>query len=236
MIVWLASYPRSGNTFFRIVAKQAFGIETQSIYDDPALHKMGAADVVGHRDIDKPLEALEAETRRYLVKTHDSPSDGRPAIYLVRDGRDSLVSYAHYKMGEGSSHNIGPARLVARRRFKKTLRQLVTSGDRFQSWSEHVESWLKREAPTSIVRFDELAQRPLDTVFTALVEVGFEVDKAERAQIPTFEELHDRWPSFFRCGRSGAWKSEMRGHIQQLFWIHHGTTMERLGYCDRSRA
>ena len=34
----------------------------------------------------------------YFVKTHELPTenDNSPAIYLVRDGRDVLMSYAHY--------------------------------------------------------------------------------------------------------------------------------------------
>ena len=34
VIVWLASYPRSGNTFLRIVLHRLYGVPTYSVYDD----------------------------------------------------------------------------------------------------------------------------------------------------------------------------------------------------------
>ena len=32
--IWLASYPRSGNTFLRIVLAQVFGLKTASVYEN----------------------------------------------------------------------------------------------------------------------------------------------------------------------------------------------------------
>ncbi len=50
MIVWLASYPRSGNTFFRVILNSIFDIKTYSIYDDKG--DIGAdektSETVGH--------------------------------------------------------------------------------------------------------------------------------------------------------------------------------------------
>lgn len=34
MIIWLASYPRSGNILLRIILKSVFGKETYSKYND----------------------------------------------------------------------------------------------------------------------------------------------------------------------------------------------------------
>ena len=43
MVVWLASYPRSGNTFLRIVLHRLYGVPTYSVYDDddPVAQRVG---------------------------------------------------------------------------------------------------------------------------------------------------------------------------------------------------
>ena len=43
MIVWLASYPRSGNTFLRVVLHNVYGVSTYSVYEDndPVAQRVG---------------------------------------------------------------------------------------------------------------------------------------------------------------------------------------------------
>ena len=84
-MIWLASFPRSGSTFLRIVLDQVYGIESSTF----------------HREETYPVDANY--TRFPVVKTHLlpgqlAPSDPSiPAVYLVRDGRDCVVSLAHYQ-------------------------------------------------------------------------------------------------------------------------------------------
>src|SRR5262245_30570346 len=99
MIVWLASYPRSGNTFLRIILHRVYGAPTYSVYDDddPVAQRVGT-ELVGYRP--KPLSRSEpiASEDVYFVKTHKRRKpDGSAAIYLVRDGRDAVVSHTHLR-------------------------------------------------------------------------------------------------------------------------------------------
>jgi len=107
MIVWLASYPRSGNTFFRVLMKHLYGIKTYSIYNDSLFSEIGASEMIGHEDLPASIEELSRSSRLYLIKTHGLPTDDSPVIYLVRDGRDSIVSYARYIMSFGEKKSIG---------------------------------------------------------------------------------------------------------------------------------
>jgi len=63
MIVWLASYPRSGNTALRVLLNRVFGLETLSLYDDRT--DIGASEerarLVGHRSHGRTAEAFAAE-------------------------------------------------------------------------------------------------------------------------------------------------------------------------------
>ncbi len=99
MILWIASYPRSGNTFLRVVLKAAFGLPSDSLYaeksDITGLMREVREGLVPGRSLSDMAHSADL----CCVKTHDLPGDDDfPAIYVVRDGRDALVSYAHYAL------------------------------------------------------------------------------------------------------------------------------------------
>jgi hypothetical protein len=227
LITWLASYPRSGNTFFRILVYQLYGIQTYSLYADAIINSNPAVrEIVGSSDT--PIDPQEASTSPspYLIKTHEVASDECPAILIVRDGRDVLVSYARYIM----SFVPDGDRQRSPDEFQGILRMLITSTDHFGGWSPNVASWLSRRAPTVPVKYEDLLQRPLEIVLESLEKVGFPIGgKQEHPQL-SFEELHDKMPDFFRKGRVGNWRTEMSEELQELFWQTNADVMRRLGY------
>jgi len=113
MIIWLASYPRSGNTLVRLVLAQVYGYNTYSLYNDPDLRDMGMADILHQKDfLREGIVEYENAEKPYFVKTHLLPhaDDTNKAIYIVRDGRDTLVSHAHYRIDvEGDLEEFGMA-------------------------------------------------------------------------------------------------------------------------------
>lgn len=222
-VVWLASFPRSGNTFFRILLKELSGIETYSIHDDRLSQRIGLAGTVGHRPL-ASLPSSPASTPSF-VKTHRVPDDTEPAIYLVRDGRDALVSYARYRVAYRSKP--GRARSV-----DSELRDLIEGLGPFGKWASHVFAWTRdrRGGTTTLVRFEDLIARPVEVLRDALAETDTGLEVLEAGTIPTFEELHDRWPDFFRKGEAGTWRTEMSEEIQDLFWATNGDAMTYLGY------
>jgi hypothetical protein len=89
MIIWLASYPRSGNTFTRIVLHRLYNLPTYSVYDDhdPVAQRIGP-ELVDYRPIPADRAALHECDEMFFIKTHKRrKGDGYPAIYLVRDGQ-----------------------------------------------------------------------------------------------------------------------------------------------------
>jgi hypothetical protein len=97
MIIWLASYPRSGNTLLRQIFWQVFDHPTYSDSNDPkdlGIHEAGAT-LVGHRNYTPPWSDFYSAARKAstlnLVKTHHPPRDAGKTIYIVRDGRAALV-------------------------------------------------------------------------------------------------------------------------------------------------
>jgi hypothetical protein len=235
MVVWIASFPRSGNTLLRVILNHVYaGVRTYEYYpipDDEAWRQSfgrltGAA---GGALSSEDLARLDAAPEVTFVKTHELPLDDRyPAIYAVRDGRDALVSLAHY---------IQEYRLGPERSFAEVLRDAIISRDQFGGWTGNVHTWwqeaiLRRVA---FVRFEDLVADPIPVVAGALERLGMELERGT-AEIPTFEALRQVEPRFFRRGKVGGWRDEMPPELQAIFWQHHRAMMYKLGYPDDTLA
>lgn len=219
VIVWLASYPRSGNTFLRVVLKQAFHLDTCSLYGDRqdiARHPETTA-VVGHRPLPRGFSVTRgrAAKRRYLIKTHErGPSPQDAAIYLIRDGRECLWSYQNYLRDFwGREVSLG---------------DLVRGRVDFGGWAEHVASWDPDNRPnTLLLRYEDLIT---DTGGAIDRLAAFLHARPRAHQLKSFEELQRVNPRMFRCGDRGAWKPHFNRRLRSEFWHRHGAVMERYGY------
>jgi hypothetical protein len=228
LIVWLASYPRSGNTYFRVILNRVFGIGAYTLYPDGALPQTGAEKAyIGRLDMVWPFEQMARDIEPYVVKTHELPGDDdSPAMYVLRDGRDALVSYAWYILDHfGSSERPSPSQ------YEQLLEQLIVSDEHFGGWSEHVSAWLHR--PNTVwMKFETLLKEPRSTVAYALEQIGFQPPHVlGEDELPTFARLNELNPRLFRRGVTGGWQDDMPPHLHELFWDRHGSTMELVGYC-----
>ncbi|MBI5561771.1 MAG: sulfotransferase domain-containing protein [Deltaproteobacteria bacterium] len=222
MLIWLASYPRSGNTLLRMIMKSVFGLETYSKYDDrKGVGKdKETSELVGHRMLGGEWKdvylAMRDAKDTFFVKTHDLPEDGAKAIYVVRDGRCAVVSYRHYLKD-----------------FNETgypLAEVIAGFVPFGSWGCHLDAW----SPTT--RPDTLFIRYEDLVASAAVEVKKIADflgvKPVGEWKNDFELLHRTNPRFFRQGDSSKSAKAVQGDDLELFWLLHGDWMRALGYVD----
>jgi hypothetical protein len=231
MLIWLASYPRSGNTFLRILLNRLYGFTTTTGYDDndPVAQHLGP-EFIGYKPRTQTLPELVDTADITFVKTHRQPHrvecGDQPAIYLVRDGRDAIVSFAHLRarslLGQGKTADT-----------QQLLQELVveeTLGT--GNWGLHVLHWLKRSSPTAVIRFEELIREPEVEVARALAELNILPPKRVNASPPTFSELHKVDGEFFRRGAVGSYRDEMTQEIQESFWKqpHHSEAMTLLGY------
>jgi hypothetical protein len=217
--VWIASYPRSGNTFLRIILEKVFRLPTFSLYR-----------VEGQAFADPSAEALELapflprKWRRQLsddpaatltlIKTHDLPEDDRPAIYIVRDGRAAIESYFHYH------------RKFAFEQPSRT--EIIAGACQFGSWSEHYQGWQPRTRPgTLLLKYEDMVAQPDEVI--PKVAAFLEVQPME-GRLPTFEELREKSPAFFRTGKNQAAQREWSPGQIALFNQLHGEVMRDLGY------
>lgn len=226
MIVWIASYPRSGNTFLRIIMREVFGIDTYSIYTEteetcPVVSTALNPSETETGEEEGPSVNLAYDWRKFagreqidLVKTHHPPFDNSKAIYLIRDGRESVASYYHY-IREVNKQDVSVTDVVA---------GLVTFG----SWGDHAKAWNPRSRPnTLVIRFEQLIADPVRFLPTIANFLGI---LPVNRRIPTFEELHSIAPKFFRSGRTDSWHSLFSQDDLGLFETLHGDVLEEFGY------
>lgn len=226
MTVWVASYPRSGNKFARTILSCLFQARTFTVYKRPS-NATGSPEAppwevsTTSGDPRTPPEGLAGYS---FVKTHELPreADSHDAIYVVRDGRDSYVSYAHYAMNRFPD-------VYGRMAYVDVLKQLVGSKSHYAGWSAHVDAWTTRASPAALLRYEDMSADPAGAVTRACGSLGIHLPEPSGV-LPTFEELHARKPHSVRKGRVGSWREEMPAEIEKFFWSLHGPTMERLGY------
>jgi Sulfotransferase domain len=221
MLIWLASYPRSGNTMVRILLRHLYGLDSQAVYPEGVpggvIHYLNMGGQV------TDLESLKAGPEPSFVKTHELPSDDSPSLCVIRDGRDVLVSFAHFTLTRPQD--------AAGRSFEEVLRMLILSKEHFGGWSHNALAWRKRPAPARTVwlRYEDMVERPAECLAAGLDRLGVKAQKTGGTAM-SFTELQRLFPSFFRKGKVGAWKEEMSPALHELFWEHHGESMRAFDY------
>lgn len=196
-IYWLASYPKSGNTWFR-----SFLSNLQANADKPvSINELNTGAIASSRDwLDEvlgfdtaeldpdELERLRPTVYRWSLRTpqieyhkiHDAytqTSDDEPivsreatlgAIYILRNPLDVAQSYANHS-GCSIDHAIEQMgdQNYAWCRSRKSLTSQVRQ--KLLSWSAHVLSWV--EAPglnCHVIRYEDMLARPVETFSRAV--------------------------------------------------------------------
>ena len=218
MIVWLASYPRSGNTFFRVLLNSVFNIKTYSIYDDR--YDIGAdkatSDIVGHEFLPDNfnLDTFRKDKKLYIIKTHELLNNDvleeDKIIYLMRDGRESTLSFWKYGVTFVKS--------------KYTLNDVIATG----GWGKHISSWSPHtKSNTLLIKFENLIDNPSSYLedISNFIKIN-----AINKKIPTFNELKKINPKFFRSGQKDSWKNEYSNDNIEMFWSKNHIEMIEYGY------
>lgn len=141
VIIWVASFPRAGNTFLRIILNRLYGVWTSVVYDVDGVALRLGSDLVGFEERPGTLDAMREAQEAHTVKTHrprdEQIKDVDKAICLVRDGRDCLVSWAR-QVSENKDQ-----------RFGDELRAMITRPDERGAgqWRRNVLSWLQPQVP-----------------------------------------------------------------------------------------
>ena len=229
--VFLVSYPRSGNTWVRFLLANVIDHETEQAIDFHSVHSL--IPDYGMREHHEYMKTLATPR---IMKSH-STFDPRfqRVIYLVRDGRDVMVSYYDYE--------------TKHRRFSGSFQDfLLSSRLPYGFWADHVQSWLnaREERDLLVVRYEDLLQGTeleLDRM-TRFAGLKCAPDVLERAvRLSAFDQMQkleetrgrpygDTSYRFVRRGTAGQWHSKFDEESKAIFKSQANSLLLELGYVD----
>jgi len=236
---FIASYPRSGNTWLRfvlfdiLVSGQSSGFdEVNHIIPDVGLHQ--------------PAIPLLPGAGR-LIKTHEPfQKEYRKAIYLVRDARDVVLSEFAYQKALGWIPDD----------FETFLQQFVRGEvNPFTAWHEHVPDWIDSKLAQTpnflLIKFEEMRRNTEQTVVQVLDFLGVEVDRQvvvaaiANNTLKKMQEKEQKSPQlsstapsangseesrFIRSGSIAGWRNRLSLEQVGLLEDKAGPVLERMGY------
>lgn len=186
-----------------------------------------------------------------VMKTHSINGlyDGSPmippaltaaAIYVVRDPRDVVMSYARH---------LGIMHRQAEKDMAHEGTRIVDSRSGLfhvlSSWSNHVASWAQADFPVALVRYEDLIDDPRRNFAAILQFLGMEIDKerfSNALKLTKLDNLRDQEVKkgfvenpkeakgrFFGKGGS-RWQFQLDRRIAERIVEVHGKMMEECGY------
>lgn len=201
-LVWIASYPKSGNTWIRLLLSALLYPKSETLEQHLARFPIASNRALVERLTGLPTsEFTQAEltpirkaaykhyanyssTERYhFLKIHDTPYDAnqqlilpfentRSVLYVVRNPLDIVPSWAYH-------FNISIKESV--KTICKQEINLCNSQDetevqlpqRIANWTTHFEDWTQTsQLITHVVRFEDLIDNQRSTFISALASLG----------------------------------------------------------------
>jgi hypothetical protein len=254
--VYLVSYPRSGNTWMRVILSELlYGYSPESIKD--------LQNFVPDIHVDSPLLSAMPVAEFHAVKSHfqycistsalkDSRSTLAPmhyqrVIYIVRDPRDVAISYYKY-LKKLQDYNAS---------FDDFLQDWLTGRIWPCSWQEHVNSWLGSRNINStystyklhLVRYEDMVANPLHQLsqIAQFLNLSLNNDELERiVSSASVEQMRSREQSgmpayekaegykFISSAAIGQWKNELSESNLALVNKYASQAMELLSYTRAS--
>lgn len=235
---FIASYPRSGNTWLRFLLFEI--LTTGSAGFEEVNHVI--AEVGLHGPAWPVLPGLGR-----LIKTHEPyHKQYRKAVYLVRDVRDVVLSEFAYQNALGWIPD----------NFEAFLHRFVRGEvNPFTAWHQHVAGWMDSPLASSqnllLIKFEDLRKNTVPVVARVLDFLGVEVDPQTIADavanntVQKMQEKEHRTPQlaatapepsvgvesrFIRSGSIGRWWGRLSDAQIELIEHHAGETLTRMGY------
>lgn len=234
---FIASYPRSGNTWTRFLIANLMYPDQRVTFANIETFIPDATALSSRQ--------LKRVPRPRLIKTHEYYEPRyRKVVYLVRDPRDVVLSLYNFRRKYRSVDDSYPIERYVAERF--------LPGDMDVSWGEHVGSWLGTRMNQSgflLVRYEDLLQDPLRELgrLASFLGVGGSAETlsqaVERSSANRLRQLesveHEAWVTtkgkradvpFIAEAIAGAWKQKLPEPSVALIESSWGHLMNHLGY------
>jgi hypothetical protein len=209
-VIWLASYPKSGNTWFRsfLTALMKGDVDINEMATDGIYSAKNYIEDALDLEVDD-LSELELQRFRKIafthihqnkekpsfVKTHDaftySPWGGEPiipteiskvAIYLIRNPLDVALSFANHN-GQEVQETIDKFICSTQGAMVKRFKAANQSKQLMGTWAMHVESWISQiDIPVCVIRYEDMEANPEGTFTRAVKAMGLDYTESEIQQ------------------------------------------------------
>lgn len=226
--IFVCGWPKSGNTWCqRLFSGIVWGLDTSILTDQLAQFL-------------QPDVHYKSYYYRFitptLFKSHLPPqANYRKVIFLVRDGRDALVSY--WKMLKQDCPTL-------------SLEELFSRGDDLFpcAWETHAKLWIANPFKAQIltVRYEDLLTRPLEQLrqvssFICVPRTDQELQNTiDGADIAKMKRVATRngWDNgssphaknFLGAGRTGEYLTNMSNELQDAYLRRAGEVLRHFGY------
>ena len=207
MIIWIASYPKSGNTWIRSFLS-SYIYTNNGTFNFNLLNKIDQFPLLKYynkinlypknlseaaQDWVTAQQVINLDNKIHFMKTHNAMCtiNGNPftnkenslgAIYIVRDPRDILISYSNF-LNMNYSETLNE---LTRNNNTSFLNDTVDTknivGSLIGSWSENFNSWEKYNLTKKIIiRYEDLISNPYETFLKIITYLnnlyGLEINK-----------------------------------------------------------
>lgn len=199
-IIWLASYPKSGNTWFRSFLTALLNqgeidinkMETDGIFSskeyiesilDICTDDLRPRELESFRKVAFTYKAQEIQKESF-VKIHDAytysrwdglpliPASGsRVALYLVRNPLDVVLSLANHT-GLNVEDTIDKYMNCEEGAFVKKGKTDQQYYQLMGTWAMHASSWMnQKDIPVHVIRYEDMKVKPFETFKIAVVQM-----------------------------------------------------------------
>ena len=276
-IIWISSYPKSGNTWMRYLIANYF-FNSERIFDQKiikTIKKFPIDDLIKKISTKKELIENPYNISKYWIKSQrlmkvikgnvtfmknhnalvsinrqdlTNENHSLASIYIVRDPRDVVISYAKYR---NLSYDQSIEELCSKKLFylidtKKDFPSIEILG----SWKFNYTSWRDGvpNVPKIIVKYENLLENCYDHFYKVISflsnilnfeinedQIKFSVDISSFTNLKKNEDLNGFFESdgkskFFRKGKSGNWKNVLSNSQIKYIEKELNSEMKFLGY------
>ena len=211
MIIWIGSYPKSGNTYIRSFLSAYYFSEdgkfnfdllknikqfpNAEFFDKPIKNEADASDnwLIAQKKILEKRKFRFLKTHNFLGSYNNKPFTTLDytlgAIYVVRDPRNVITSLMnHFSLNLDEAYNF----MVNEKKYTKSDESDYSTYTHLSSWGNHYKSWATtKNFRKLIVRYEDFENNKYETFRDIIVFLNAISNRTERVNKKKLENSID---------------------------------------------